>query len=271
MMLAAASALPAILVAATLLAQTAPAAQSGIVIPPVVWELVEMTSSSNGRPLEIAGPERYTVQFQTNDTVSVRAGCNRVAGTYSAGDSVLDISLSVSTLVLCPSDIHGEPFLELLDDASGFEMDPGGSLIVNGYEGQLRFRPSLSGVVWEWRDFRGGDNSFVAPSRPADYTLTFMPDGKLAIQAGCVRALGTYATDGPAFEIAVNSTTQAECRPGTLAEQFMRDLGDVSSHVFRDGNLYLALRTDAGILAFAARYDEPPATPQASPVSAEPA
>jgi heat shock protein HslJ len=270
MLLAAAPALTSILVVSTLIAQTPPAVESETVIPPLVWELVEMTASRKG-PLEIAGPERYSVQFQTNDTVSARAGCNRVAGTYSAGDSVLDISLSVSTLALCPSDTHGEPFLELLDGATTFEINPDGFMILSGKAGQLRFRPSLTGVVWEWQDLRGGDDSFVAPSRPADYTLTFMPDGKLAIQTGCVRALGTYATDGSALEIAVNSSSQAECGPGALAERFLRDLGEVSSHVFRDGNLYLALRTDAGILAFAARYEASPATPQASPVSAEPA
>jgi hypothetical protein len=30
----------------------------------------------------------------------------------------------------------------------------------------------------------------------------------------------------------------------------LRDLGDVSSYVFRDGKLYLALKVDAGIMEF---------------------
>jgi hypothetical protein len=57
-----------------------------------------------------------------------------------------------------------------------------------------------------------------------------------------------------------------------LAERYLRDLGDVSSHVFRDGNLYLALRADAGIMAFAARFAEPPrATPHAGWAATDPA
>jgi hypothetical protein len=99
-----------------------------------------------------------------------------------------------------------------------------------------------------------------------------MPDGNLAILAGCVRTPGTFTVDGPSLEISFNGAIRAECRPGPLAERYLRDLRYVSSHIFRDGNLYLALRADAGIMAFAARYDQQQsATPQAKPPATEPA
>jgi heat shock protein HslJ len=212
----------------------------------------------------IAEPGRYTVQFQSKETVTVHADCNQVAGTYAAENGDLNITLILATLERCSSDSHGEPFLELLDGATGFETDPDGVLIVSGEIGQLRLRPTLAGVVWEWQEFRGGDDSLMTPSRPEEFALTFLPDGTMAILAGCVRTLGTFTIDGPTLDLSFDAAPKPGCRPAQLAERYLRDLGEVSSHAFRDGNLYLSLRTDAGIMAFAARYDEPPqATPHA--------
>jgi heat shock protein HslJ len=248
--------------AAPLLAQTPPASEVAPAIPPVVWELVEMDSPGHALQ-EIAEPERYTVQFQSKDRVAVRAGCHQVVGTYTPENGVLDVAVSDSTHEACLADSHSEPFLQLLDAATGFEIDPDGFLIVSGEEGQLRLSPTLAGVVWEWQDVRGGDDSFIAPSDPKEFTLTFLPDGKLAILAGCSQTLGAYTVNGPTLELSFDGATGSECSPGSLAERYLRDLSHVSSHVFRDGKLYLALRADAGIMAFAARHDElPRATPQ---------
>lgn len=258
-MLAAALVLLTKLLTAVPLAQATPISRAEPAIPPVVWELVAI-SSAGERAVEIDQPGRYVVQFQTEGRLAIDADCNRVAATYTAYDGILDVTLSVSTLALCPSDSHGEPFLELLDGVTSFEIDPDGFLILSGEKGQLRLRPTLVRVVWEWQDFRGGDDSLLTPGRPEDYTLTFMPEGNLAIFADCIRTLGTYTVNGPTLDLSFDAATRAGCQPGSLAGQYLRDLSDVSSHVFRDGNLYLSLRTDAGIMAFAARYLEPPLT-----------
>ena len=263
-MLAAGSSLISVLTALTLLAQATLASGTDPPIPPVVWELVEITAPGNGLP-EIAEPERYSVQFLPEGRLVAEAGCDQVTGTYTFenGTPALDITLSDYTLTHCPSDAHAGLFLDRLDAATDFEMEPDGFLIARGDQGQLRLRPALTGVVWEWQDVRGGDDSLVAPSRPYEYTLTFMPDGELDILAGCVRTLGAYTVDGPILDLTFDGPARTECGPGSLAERYLRDLGDVSSHVFRDGNLYLALRTDAGIMAFAARPAyRLPATPQ---------
>jgi heat shock protein HslJ len=263
-MLAAALALVSMLIAPNLLAQATPAFRTDPAIPPVVWELVEIAAPGNGLP-EITDPERYTVQFLPGGRLVAEADCNQVMGTYTADNDVLalDITLSDSTFAQCPSGSHSKPFLALLDAATGFAVDPDGFLIIRGEQTHLRLRPTLPGVVWEWQDFRGGDDSLIAPHHPQDFTLTFMPDGNLQILAGCARTLGTYTIEGPTLQLSFEAPIRAECRLGSLAERYLRDLRDVSSHVFRDGNLYLALRADAGIMPFAARLGEPPrATPQ---------
>ena len=112
-MLATVSAIVSMLFVATLLAQATPASGAEPAIPPVVWELVELTAPSHGL-LEIAEPGRYTVQFQAEARLVVEAGCNQVAGSYTAGNGVMDVSVSDSTLARCPSDSHSKPFLEQL-------------------------------------------------------------------------------------------------------------------------------------------------------------
>ena len=95
---------------------------------------------------------------------------------------------------------------------------------------------------------------------------------ELAILAGCVRILGMYTVDGPIIGLSFDGPIPAGCQPEQLTRRYLRDLGDVSSHVFRDGHLYLALPADAGIMAFEARYAEPTgATPHAGHPTLEPA
>src|SRR5687768_14484576 len=104
-MLAAALALVSMLIAPTLLAQATPASRTDPAIPPVVWELVEITEPGNSLP-EIAEPERYTVQFLPEGRLVAKAGCTQVIGTYTTENSVPDITLSNPTPGHCPSDSH---------------------------------------------------------------------------------------------------------------------------------------------------------------------
>ena len=54
------------------------------------------------------------------------------------------------------------------------------------------------------------------------------------------------------------------CEPESLMDRFLRDLDEVNSHVFRDGNLYLALPLDSGILELTPRSIDPA---EATPVA----
>ena len=70
------------------------------------------------------------------------------------------------------------------------------------------------------------------------------------------------------MELKLGAMTRAMCRPGSLSDDFVKDLGFVRSYVFRDGKLHLSLMADAGIMTFTATYDaETAATPapQATP------
>ncbi len=53
----------------------------------------------------------------------------------------------------------------------------------------------LVGVIWKWQQFLSNDDSVQAPADPGQYTLEFMTDGTVAIQADCNRAVGTYTLE----------------------------------------------------------------------------
>jgi heat shock protein HslJ len=251
------------LLSASPLPHPTPKAGGEPAIPPVIWELVEL-SRDDEVPLAVSEPHRYTVQFRPAGRLAAVADCNRAAGTFTAVVTELEVAIAASTFALCPPDSHGESFLAVLGSANRFDFESDGLLVISGEAGQLQLRASLTGVHWDWQSFHGGDDSFTAPDHPEDYSLTFLPGGKLEIRADCNHVLGTYTADGPIIKLSTGEAPRPKCSSPSLSIQFLRDLDAVSSHVFRDGNLYLALWADAGIMEFTARYDEPTvATPQA--------
>ncbi|MBW3632490.1 MAG: META domain-containing protein [Chloroflexi bacterium] len=255
----------AVLIAVAPLAQGKETPGHELGIPPVVWEVVGI-SGPDGNRVAVSDAERYSVQFQPDGKLAVASGCIQPAGTYTAGDGTLEVKLSISTMSPCSTaaTAQEESFLEVLDDITRYKFDHDGFLVLASDDESLWLRARLTGVLWEWQEFRGGDDSRVEPQHPENYTITFLPAGNLAIQAGCNRAIGTYSTDGATIELLVGPATGVSCPRQPKSDQFLRDLGEVTSHVFQDGNLYLALWADAGIMEFAARYPKsPPATPQA--------
>jgi len=231
-------------------------------LPPVVWELVSL-SASNGFHADIDDPSLYTVQFLPDGRLTARLDCNQGSGGFSATDGVLEIEQMISTLALCDADSNAHNFQFVLQGATKYAFDPDGYLLLSGDQGDLKLRSALSGVSWEWREFAGGDGEILRPTTPGQYTVEFLSDGKLVIQADCNRAAGTYTADDPIIDLQIGAVSRAMCPPGSLTDRFLRDLGDASSFVFREGRLYLALPIDSGILEFDPVYVDPNATPVA--------
>src|SRR5829696_20391 len=137
-------------------------------------------------------------------------------------------------------------------------------LLLHGDKGSLHLRPALTGVRWAWQTCQGSDGTIVRPDDPSQYTVEFLPDGTLAIQVDCHHAVGTYTVDNSTVDLRIGERTTAICPPGALMDRFLRDLDQVTSHVFRGGKLYLALPMDAGVHAFAPNSVAPPAATPAT-------
>jgi heat shock protein HslJ len=109
----------------------------------------------------------------------------------------------------------------------------------------------LTGTVWKWVSTLMSDGARTAPSDPNQYLLEFTADGKVAIQADCNRVAGTYTVNGNQLTITPGPSTLAACPPGSLGDQFVRQLSNISSYLFKDENLILEIKLDSGTMTFA--------------------
>jgi heat shock protein HslJ len=252
----------------TPLLNTATPAPAASTIPPILWHVIAITNPT-GATTKITEPEHYTAQFLPDGSLLIQAECNRGRSTYELVDGDLVVQPGISTLALCPPDSHDQAFMAALNGANAFAFDDDGLMLLTGNAGDLTLQATLEGVVWQWEQFEGGDGALAIPDAPSRYTVTFLPDAKLAVQADCNRARGTWSALNSQMELAVGGMTRAMCREGSLSNDFVEDLRYVRSHVFRDGKLHLSLLADAGIMTFVATYNAetagtpvPEATPQ---------
>ena len=94
----------------------------------------------------VDNPELYTAAFSEDGTVSIKADCNQVSGSYARGDeNSLTITIGPSTLAACPEGSRSEQFLQLLGSASSYGFLGGSLAIVSITEDGpqvMMFKPS---------------------------------------------------------------------------------------------------------------------------------
>jgi heat shock protein HslJ len=89
----------------------------------VVWQWQHtITNTDSVAPDD---PSRYTIEFQSDGRVNVRADCNRGGGTYSVTDNRLTFGPIAVTLIGCPAGSLDSQFLRQLDDTGPFATDSG--------------------------------------------------------------------------------------------------------------------------------------------------
>jgi len=110
---------------------------------------------------------------------------------------------------------------------------------------------ALSGTSWQLVKFQGSDGTTLTPDDGTRYTIEFGGDGRLSTRIDCNRGQGTWSSSGPSqLEFGPLALTRAQCPPGSLHDQIVRQWGYVRSFVIRNGHLYLALMADGGIYEF---------------------
>jgi heat shock protein HslJ len=125
----------------------------------------------------------------------------------------------------------------------------------------------LHGALWQWKASSFSDGSALAPSRPARYTVEFLPDGNALVQADCNFGAGMYRAEGDALTIGAIGATKMACAADSLASAFLAQLANVAGFAVEGDELALTLKDGAGEMRLAA--SRPPATaiPSASPTA----
>ena len=109
----------------------------------------------------------------------------------------------------------------------------------------------LGGTSWQLLKFQGGDGTVLTPDDKAKYTLAFAPDGVMTARIDCNRARGGWKSSRPGqLEFGPMAATRAQCPPGSLHDQIMKQLPYVRSYVVKGGHLFLSLMADGGTYEF---------------------
>ena len=111
--------------------------------------------------------------------------------------------------------------------------------------------PGLAGTSWQLVKFQGGDDKTLTPDDRAKYTIEFMAGGQFAARIDCNRGSGTWTSSGPSqIQFGPMAVTRAQCPDPSLHDQILRQWGNITSYVVRNGHLFLALKADGGIYEF---------------------
>jgi heat shock protein HslJ len=89
-----------------------------------VWRW-EFTWQRDGPTLVAADPARYTLQLLPDGTLSARADCNQVRGTYSLNGTNLALALGASTLAACGPDSQDDEFTAALAKTASYRFEDG--------------------------------------------------------------------------------------------------------------------------------------------------
>jgi heat shock protein HslJ len=224
-----------------------------------VWELQQI-QFNDGKLLEANPPQNYTIDFSPDGQVFVQADCNRAVGSFTLQDGMVLIEMGPTTLAACPEGSIGTDFVQALGNSNLYFFQDGDLFVDLAYDsGTMQFSPagavateSLMGRVWELQDIQFNDGTLLTANPPENYTVEFMEDGTLALQADCNRGRGTFDL-GSDNRLIVEpiATTLAACPEGSIGNDFVQALENSAIYFFRDGNLFIDMIYDGGTMRFA--------------------
>jgi heat shock protein HslJ len=235
--------------------------QSGVVQAPALtdstWQWLS-TRHNPGPRVVAQDPSRYTVTFMSDGTLTVRADCNQVSGTYSvqpvtpSGAEIqgLTIQLGASTLAACPPDSQDSVFLADLAAASSYRFRAH-TLVLNlqASGNRMTLAPlapaSLVGTNWQAVAYNNGRGGVTSVMLGSVLTASFSADGIVAGNAGCNTYNGSYTAEGDTLSIGPIATTRMVCEASLLEQEqaFLAALQATSRYTLASDRLTLR---DAG-------------------------
>ena len=103
----------------------------------------------------------------------------------------------------------------------------------------------IQNIIWQWVSLTNqSTGALTSVPNPADYTISFYPDGTLSGKADCNTFNGSYSQNN-GFKIKLGASTMADCGEASLDQQYLNLLSDVAAGG-PDGAGGLALETAGG-------------------------
>ena len=104
----------------------------------VTWKLESVARVGNAI-VTVPDPDQFTVRFDSNGTVSVRADCNTCNGRYTLDGSALSIGNLACTLIACPMPGLDTVFTSALQNVRTASFS-GDKLVMTGVDSTMTFR-----------------------------------------------------------------------------------------------------------------------------------
>ena len=108
----------------------------------------------------------------------------------------------------------------------------------------------ISGKVWKWERLTTPVEA-ITVADPDQYLVEFQPDGNVAVVSDCNSGSGTYTLDQGSISIEIMVMTEAECAPGSLSDEFIKNLNGAAIYFMEGQNLFIDLKFDSGTMRFA--------------------
>jgi len=234
----------------------------------VTWQWIGLRETMPAAQSLIPDAYNYTLTFNEDGTVNIKADCNAAMGSYQLTSEELTISLGPTTLAECGPDSSYSQFLSLLEQAASVGTGYGNLVITLADDaGEMFFSRTFSSslatdlsliaeenlvdTLWQWVSLietMPASQSMIADSE--NYNLVFRSDGTYSAKADCNQLMGSYELLGTQLRLEPGISTLAECGSDSSYGIYSSLLGSVIEAGMRDGVLVLVLADDAGIMNF---------------------
>ena len=111
------------------------ASESSASITGIVWQWTAMQETVPASQSVVPDPQNYTITFNTDGTVAIKADCNNVSGNYKMSGSDLTITLGASTLMACGDNSQDTIYLASLSKVSSYAVENGQLQLKFAYNG----------------------------------------------------------------------------------------------------------------------------------------
>jgi heat shock protein HslJ len=114
----------------------------------------------------------------------------------------------------------------------------------------LARNPAAAGTVWRLVQIQYANNTAVVPEDPLKYVLILSQDGTVTVHADCNRGMGRYLLAGGSLAMRKLAYTHMICPDNSLFDQYTKALESAESCMVKDGNLFIMLQKDSGVIKF---------------------
>ena len=88
----------------------------------ITWKWSSLSETLPASISVVPNPENYTLLLGSDGSLSIKADCNMVGGSYSLDGSALSITLGASTLVYCGDESLDQLYLTSLGQVESFSI-----------------------------------------------------------------------------------------------------------------------------------------------------